>query len=69
MNDKVDILTPDQIWQAVLDDLQLQMTGATFDQWLQRTRCVSCNGDGFVIAVYNESAREWIEARLAGMMV
>jgi len=67
-NDKVDILMPDQVWQAVLGDLQLQLTGATFDQWLQRTRCVSCNGDGFVIAVHNESAREWIEARLAGMI-
>jgi hypothetical protein len=68
MNDKVDNLTPNQIWQAALGDLQLQLTGATFDQWLLRTRCVSCNGDGFVIAVHNESAREWIEARLAGMI-
>ena len=52
------------IWQAVLGELQLQMTKATFDTWVRNTRLVSCQDDVFVIGAQNEFARDWLENRL-----
>ena len=31
----------DQIWQAALGELQLQMTKATFDTWVKNTHVIS----------------------------
>ena len=52
------------IWQAVLGELQLQMTKAIFDTWVRNTRLVSCQDDVFVIGAQNEFARDWLENRL-----
>jgi len=52
------------IWQAVLGELRLQMTKATFDTWVRNTRLVSCQDDVFVIGAQNEFARDWLENRL-----
>jgi hypothetical protein len=57
-------MTPDQIWQAALRELQLQMTKATFDTWVKDTRAISHEGDIFVIGVPSALARDWLENRL-----
>jgi len=53
-----------EIWQKVLDQLQLQMTRATFDTWLKDTRIVSQNNSHLVIGTKNAYAKDWLENRL-----
>jgi hypothetical protein len=57
-------MTADQIWQAALRELQLQMTKATFDTWVKNTRAISHEGEVFVIGVPSTLARDWLENRL-----
>jgi hypothetical protein len=57
-------MTADQIWQAALRELQLQMTKATFDTWVKNTRAISHEGEIFVIGVPSALARDWLENRL-----
>jgi hypothetical protein len=57
-------MTADQIWQAALIELQLQMTKATFDTWVKNTRAISHEEGIFVIGVPNALARDWLENRL-----
>jgi hypothetical protein len=57
-------MTPDQIWQAALIELQLQMTKAAFDTWVKKTRAISHKDRVFVIGVHNDLARDWLENRL-----
>jgi hypothetical protein len=57
-------MTPDQIWQAALIELQLQMTKATFDTWVKNTRAISHKDGVFVIGVHDDLSRDWLENRL-----
>lgn len=53
-----------QIWARCLDELELQMTKATFDTWLRGSRVVEA-GDGWLtIAVRHAYAIEWLQHRL-----
>jgi len=57
-------MTADQIWQAALRELQLQMTKATFDTWVKNTQALSHKDGIFTIGVPNALARDWLENRL-----
>jgi len=46
-------MKPDQVWQAALGELQLQMTRATFDTWVKNTFVVSYEDGTFIIGVHN----------------
>ncbi len=59
-------LNPQQVWKAVLGELQMQMTRATFDTWVKNTSVVSYADGVFVIGVPNTYAVEWLENRLLG---
>lgn len=50
-------------WQQVLEQLQMQMTQATYDTWFANTAAQLENG---VLTVYtpNEYAKDWLENRL-----
>jgi chromosomal replication initiator protein len=61
-------MKPDQIWQATLGELQLQMTGATYDTWLRRARLISYEDGTFIIGVHNGYAKDWLENRLLSMI-
>jgi len=54
----------DQIWQAALGELQLQMTKATFDTWVKNTHVISYEDGAFIIAVHNAFTKDWLENRL-----
>lgn len=54
----------DQVWQATLGQLQLQMTRATFDTWIKDTRIVAQESDRLVIGTKNAFAKDWLENRL-----
>jgi chromosomal replication initiator protein len=59
-------MKPEQIWQAALGELQLQMTKATFDTWFKTSRVVAYEDGTFVIGVSSAYAKDWLENRLSG---
>ena len=58
----------EEIWRAVLEQLQLELTRATFDTWLRPTRAVGREEGVLVVRVASVYAREWLESRLQGMV-
>ena len=61
------------MWQAALNELELQMTKATFNTWLRPTELLAweSNGDGngnartrVVLGTPNEYVKDWLENRL-----
>lgn len=56
----------DQIWQTALAELQLQLTGATYDTWLGTSSLVACENGLFTIGVQSDHAKAWLENRLHG---
>lgn len=61
-------ITAQQVWQAALGELQLQMTKATFDTWMKGTSVVSYEDSVFTIGVPTVYAQEWLEHRLLPMI-
>jgi chromosomal replication initiator protein len=57
-------MRPDQIWQAALGELQLQLTKSAFDMWLRDTVLLSSDDDVFVLGVKNDYTKDWLESRL-----
>lgn len=57
-------MNAEQVWQAVLGELQLQLTKSTFDTWVKNTRVLSYEDGTFVIGVHNAYAKDWLENRL-----
>ena len=51
-------------WQAVLGELQLQMTRATFDTWLRGSRVISCESGTYTVFVHHAYAVDWLQNRL-----
>lgn len=68
MNDKIDKIDPSAVWQAALGELQMQLTGATFDTWLRRSSVIAFEGDTLVVGVMNQYAQDWLESRLLSMV-
>lgn len=58
------IMSHETVWKAALGELEMQMTRATFNTWLQGTRALSCADGEFVIGVRNDFAKDWLENRL-----
>jgi chromosomal replication initiator protein len=54
----------DEIWQAALGELQLEMTRATFETWVKPTSLMSYEDGRFAIAVPNAYTQEWLQNRL-----
>lgn len=61
-------LGPESAWKATLQELEQQMTKATFNTWLKGARLGRVDTDGgklrFVIYVRNDYAVDWLENRL-----
>ena len=58
-------MNPEQAWQSVLGQLQVEMPKASFDTWVRDTQVVSCDDSHMVIGTYNGYARDWLDSRLA----
>lgn len=65
MDTNIDI---EKLWQRILEELKLQMTRATFETWLQDTKCISIKGGTITVAVKNGYAVEWLEHRLSAVI-
>jgi len=53
-----------KLWQAVLGELQLQMTRPTFDTWLRGSQVLSCEKGHFLVRVQHAYAVDWLHNRL-----
>src|SRR5512133_2958700 len=58
-------MNPDQAWQSVLAQLQMDMARASYDTWVRDTRAVSYENGTWTVAVPNAYGRDWLESRLA----
>ncbi len=58
-------MNPEQAWQSVLGQLQMEMPRASFDTWVRDTSPVSYQNGTLVVGVRNAYARDWLENRLA----
>jgi chromosomal replication initiator protein len=58
-------MKPEQAWQAVLGQLQMDMPRASFDTWVRNSDIVSYEDNVFIVGVPNAYARDWLESRLS----
>lgn len=56
--------TAEKAWQAVLNQLQMEMPRASFETWVQSSQVVRYDGNTFHVATRNIYARDWLENRL-----
>ena len=54
----------DQVWQAALGELQLQMTKPTFETWVKPSKVISYEDGEFIIAVPTVFIKDWLEQKL-----
>lgn len=57
-------MRPDQVWQAALGELQLQLAKSTYDTWLRDAALISHEDGAYVVGVENAYAKDWLENRL-----
>jgi chromosomal replication initiator protein len=57
-------MNSEQLWQAALGQLQLEMPRAAFDTWVRDAELLTYEDGAFVIGVRNAYARDWLEDRL-----
>ena len=55
----------DHAWQAMMSQLQMEMTKAAFDTWVRDIELISYEDGVFTAGVHNAFARDWLESRLA----
>jgi hypothetical protein len=58
-------LTPEQAWQSVIGQLQMEMPRASFDSWVRDTKAIRYGRNTLTVGVCNSYARDWLESRLA----
>ncbi len=56
-------MTDEELWQAVLAQLQLQISKASFQTWFGDTRIVSKKEGSVFVSVPNSFAKEWLEQK------
>lgn len=54
-------MTNEQLWQAVLGELELAISKANFTTWFRNTYIAEHGGGGIVIAVPNTFTKAWLE--------
>ena len=68
VKETADRVTAKEIWEAVLGELQLQLTRTNYDTWLKDTVGLSYDEDQFVVGVPSVFAVEWLEQRLGSLI-
>ena len=57
-----------QLWQAVLGDLQVRLSKSAFDNWLRQTRIVGFEDDVVTVGAANTFGAATLQARYAGQI-
>jgi chromosomal replication initiator protein len=58
------MMQSEQIWQAALGQLQMEIPKSTFDTWVKGTSLLTHEDGSFVVGVNNAYAKDWLENRL-----
>jgi len=58
-------MKPDLAWQAVLGQLEMEMSRAAFDTWVRDAELLTYEDGSFIIGVHNAYARDWLHSRLS----
>lgn len=53
----------EQLWQAVLAQIQLNISAANFATWFSNTKISSIEKDGAIVSVPNSFSKEWLEQK------
>jgi len=56
-------MTPQQLWQATLGELELLISKANFTTWFKNTSISSYDADKIIISVPNAFTKEWLEKK------
>src|SRR3989337_3274866 len=56
-------------WRAALGQLQMEMSKAAFDTWVKDVEMIAYEDGEFIVGVGNAYARDWLENRLASMVI
>src|SRR3989344_3702968 len=56
-------MTNEELWRAVLSDLELQIPRPNFLTWLKNSRLVEKNSETTLVALPNNFAKEWVEVK------
>jgi chromosomal replication initiator protein len=54
-------MTNEQLWQAVMGELELSISKASFTTWFKNTSIISINEEKVTVGVPNGFAKEWLE--------
>jgi len=54
----------EQVWQATLGQMQMEMPKGTFDTWMRDTSLLAQDESAFVVGVPNAYTKDWLENRL-----
>ena len=57
-------MKPNEVWQATLGELQLQMARETFNTWLKPTQAAELNNGTLTVRVPDGYVQEWLSSRL-----
>ena len=57
-----------QVWERVLDQLQLQVSKANYTTWLLRSHGISYEDSTFVVGVPNTFVAEWLKKRIYALI-
>ncbi len=54
-------MTKEELWQAILAQIQLNISQANFATWFKNTEIISWENDQIIISVPNSFAKEWLK--------
>ena len=54
-------MTNEQLWQAVMGELELSISKASFTTWFKNTSIISMDSEEVTVGVPNGFAKEWLE--------
>ncbi len=54
-------MTNQQLWQAILGDLEVTLSKANFTTWFKNTSILERNADHIVVSVPNSFTKEWLQ--------
>jgi chromosomal replication initiator protein len=54
-------MTKEELWQAVLAQVQFNMSPANFATWFKNTKILDKTGEKVIVSVPNNFSKEWLE--------
>ena len=60
--------SPDELWNAALGELEVQVSRANYNTWLRGTKGVSLTADTFVVGAPSPFATAWLERNMSPLI-